>query len=142
MAAWPLQINGLAGTHLRIMMNIPYLLTARYTPRGRQFPFVDCWGYVLEVRRQLGGPPLPALEGVFRDEADLAARSVMPLLTACGAQHGALVLCHVSGLLTHVAIAVTVNAQLYITDCRPHCHAVFTPYRQFCELNNNLRFMR
>ncbi|EFK6850919.1 nitrite transporter [Escherichia coli] len=124
------------------MTDTSRLLTARYTPRGRQFPRVDCWGYVLEVRRQLGFPPLPELAGVFRDEADTAARRVMPQLTECEAQEGALALCFVSGLLTHVGIVVTLNAQLYVTDCRPRCHAVFTPLRQFRELNNNLRFMR
>lgn len=66
----------------------------------------------------------------------------MPQLTACEAQEGALALCFVSGLLTHVGIVVTLNAPLYVTDCRPRCHAVFTPLRQFRELNNNLLFMR
>ncbi|MGC5620421.1 hypothetical protein [Enterococcus faecalis] len=115
------------------MTDMNKYLDGRYVEGGRVWPEIDCYGIVLEVRRDLGLPDWPEWAGVTKAGNGLhhagmqQAREVEP----CEPQAGAVAACYSGSLLTHVAVVVDCDGLLHALECNPRRNVTCLPLRRF-----------
>ncbi|MEG0860267.1 MAG: nitrite transporter [Pseudomonas sp.] len=105
-----------------------------YVEGGRLWPHVDCYGLVLEVRRDLGLPAWPEwaemrkADGGFARACDeMIQRAVSP----CKPGHGAVAAGYRGQVQDHVAIVLEVAGALEVLEINPKRNVSLTPLRRF-----------
>lgn len=108
-------------------------LPVKWLKGGRQFPNIDCFGLVNEVRRDLGLPLWPEFGGVTKDDGGLHREAVklMRNLQKCDPEPGCGVACYAGSFVTHVAVIVEIGGILYAAECNPKSNVTFTPIDRF-----------
>ena len=89
-------------------------LQGSWVAGGRTWPSVDCYGLVLEVRRDMGLPAWPEWGHARRDDGSMneVGSAFVRELERCEPEPGALVACYTGSMLTHVAVVVDDNGIL------------------------------
>ncbi|SXD43908.1 nitrite transporter [Klebsiella quasivariicola] len=100
---------------------------------GRDYPNLDCFGLINEVRRDLGLPAWPDFAGVTKDDGGLnrEAKKLMISLTRCEPSEGAGAVCYSGSSVTHVAVVVRICDQLLVAECNPQTNVTFLPLSRF-----------
>ncbi|MFV8873655.1 nitrite transporter [Serratia fonticola] len=100
---------------------------------GRVFPEIDCFGLVLEVRRDLGLPTWPEFPGVTRDDGglDKAAKTFNLSLSKCDPEPGSVAECFTGSSVTHLGVVVQVNGALHVAECNPRSNVTIFPIERF-----------
>ncbi|OLY75587.1 nitrite transporter [Pseudomonas sp. ATCC PTA-122608] len=88
--------------------------SGKYREGGRVWPFVDCYGLVLEVRRDLGLPDWPEWAFIRAGDGSMVevAGKWFPTLTPCEPEEGALIALYEGSEMRHVGVVVRVDASL------------------------------
>jgi hypothetical protein len=83
-------------------------LEGRYLEGGRVWPNVDCYGLVLEVRRDLGLPEWPEWTNIRSGDGSMVevAGKWFPTLTPCDPEEGALIALYQGSEMRHVGVVV------------------------------------
>lgn len=115
------------------MLNIDKYLSVIWRMGGRCYPFLDCYGIVHEIRRDLNLPEWPAFEGIIQEDSqmDLAARELMLSVEQCKASHGVVAACYKSGMVTHVGIVVEIDGLLHVIESNPKTNVTILPIGRF-----------
>ncbi|HGU6620468.1 TPA: nitrite transporter [Citrobacter amalonaticus] len=102
-------------------------------PRKAGYPELDCFGVLNEVRRDIGLPEWPDFAGVTKDNGglDREARKLMRSLRRCEPCEGAGVACYSGSTVTHVAVVVNINGQLYVAECNHKTNVTFLTLARF-----------
>ncbi|WP_447801184.1 nitrite transporter [Pseudomonas kilonensis] len=89
-------------------------LAGKYLEGGRVWPKVDCYGLVLEVRRDLGLPDWPEWENIRSGDGSMVevAGKWFPTLTPCEPEEGALIALYQGSEMRHVGVVVRCNGSL------------------------------
>jgi len=113
--------------------NADKYLSVVWVKGGREFPEIDCFGLVNEVRRDLNLPLWPEFNGVTKDDQGLHREAIklMKSLERCDAQAGCGVACYAGSFVTHVAVIVEIGGILYAAECNPKTNVSFTPVDRF-----------
>lgn len=100
---------------------------------GRDYPALDCFGLINEIRRDLGLPAWPDFAGVTKDDGglDREAKKFMHSLTRCDPCEGAGAICYSGSTVTHVAIVMRIGEQLHVAECNPQTNVTFLPLARF-----------
>lgn len=96
-------------------------LAGRYSEGGRVWPEVDCYGIVLEVRRDMGLPDWPEWVSARQGDGSMVevAGKWFPTLKPCEPESGALIACYRGSLLRHVAVVVQDGHELEALEINP-----------------------
>lgn len=115
------------------MFNQDKYLSAVWQKGGRTFPEIDCYGLVIEIRRDIGLPGWPHFEGITKEEngLDTTAKDFNRELTRCQPEPGAVVECFTGSVVTHLGVVVDMDRQLYVAECNPKSNVTFMPVEQF-----------
>ncbi|EHG7890739.1 nitrite transporter [Citrobacter braakii] len=115
------------------MFNQDKYLSVKWLKGGRAYPELDCFGIVNEVRRDLGLHEWPDFAGVTKDDGglDREAKSFSLTLSQCEPCAGAGVYCYSGSTVTHVAVVVDINEQLYVVECNPKTNVTILPLPRF-----------
>lgn len=86
----------------------------KYREGGRVWPFVDCYGLVLEVRRDLGLPDWPEWADIRAGDGSMVevAGKWFPTLTPCEPEEGALIALYQGSEMRHVGVVVRCGESL------------------------------
>lgn len=115
------------------MFNPDKYLSVIWQKGGRVYPYLDCFGIVNEIRRDIGMPEWPDFSGITKDGngLDREARKFMLSLEKCDPCEGAGVACYSGSAVTHVAVTVEINGLLYVAECNPGSNVTFLPVSRF-----------
>ncbi len=115
------------------MFNQDKYLSVKWLKGGRAYPELDCFGIVNEVRRDLGLHEWPDFAGVTKDDGglDREAKSFSLTLSQCEPCAGAGGYCYSGSAVTHVAVVVDINEQLYVVECNPKTNVTILPLPRF-----------
>lgn len=115
------------------MFNTEKYLSVKWRRGGRVYPFLDCYGVVREIRRDLRLPDWPVFEGINHDDPEMAAAIgvMMHNVSRCEPCAGAVVACYKSGLVSHVGIVVEIDGQLHVIESNPRTNVTVLPLRRF-----------
>lgn len=115
------------------MLNIDKYRSVIWQKGGRVYPYLDCFGIVNEVRRDLGLAEWPDFAGVTKDDGglDREAKGLMRELIRCDAVVGAGIACYSAGMVTHVAVVVSLGGVLHAIECNPKTNVSILPLRRF-----------
>jgi hypothetical protein len=107
---------------------------------GRQFPELDCYGVVNEVRRDLGLPPWDEYPGATRD--DLAELAQAATLQHAGSDlvEGAVAFCYEGSVVTHVAVLVEVDGRMCTLECNEDRNVTVLPVSRFERRFNRVEY--
>lgn len=107
---------------------------------GRQFPELDCYGVVNEVRRDLGLAPWDEYPGATRED-------LPELATAAALQHagsdlveGAVAFCYAGSVVTHVAVLVVVEGRMSALECNDGRNVTVLPVARFERRFNRVEY--
>ena len=115
------------------MINMDKYLAGRYVEGARAWPEVDCYGVVLEVRRDLGLAEWPEWAGVTKaggglhENGSAYARQV----ERCEPESGAVAVCYSGTVMTHVAVVVEHAGLLHVLECNPRRNVTCLPLHRF-----------
>ncbi|HAU4401257.1 TPA: nitrite transporter [Serratia marcescens] len=100
---------------------------------GRVFPEIDCFGLVLEVRRDLGLPDWPDFAGVTKDGngLDESAKAFNEQLEKCEPFPGAVAECFTGSSVTHLGVVVEIDGLLHVAECNPRSNVTILPIERF-----------
>ncbi|PIT51890.1 nitrite transporter [Snodgrassella alvi] len=115
-----------------------------WTKGGRDFPALDCFGLINEVRRDLNLPVWPDFAGVTKDNGglDVNARLMFERLEKCQPQAGAGVACYSGSVVDHVAVVVELNGLLHVAECNPRTNVTFLPLQRFARRFYRVEYWR
>lgn len=107
---------------------------------GRQFPELDCYGVVNEVRRDLGLAPWDEYPGATRD--DLAELAQAATLQHAGSDlvEGAVAFCFEGSVVTHVAVLVAVDGRMCTLECNEDRNVTVLPVSRFERRFNRVEY--
>ena len=115
-------------------MNLDKYTLGQYVEGGRLWPLVDCYGLVLEVRRDLGLPDWPEWSEMRKADGGFARacdEMIQNSVTPCAPGHGVVVAAYRGSVQDHVGIVVEVNGALEVLEINPRRNVSFTPIRRF-----------
>lgn len=96
-------------------------MLCEYLEGGREYPFLDCYGLVLAVRRNLGMHcPAEYADVRVGERMDSATRNELPSFRKCDPEHGAIAICWRMNIVRHIAIVVNIGGELRVMECNPH----------------------
>lgn len=123
-------------------MNFDKYQSVQYTEAGRNFPLLDCYGLVLEIRRDLGLEAWPEYDGVTHQDNGVAVhvKKLTSQLVPCDPLPGAIVLVTRRGVVDHVAVVVKDGPLLCVAECNPGSNVVIQPLGRFMRKNTKLEF--
>lgn len=115
------------------MIDLSKYLDAIWLEGGRVWPFVDCYGIVLEVRRDMGLAGWPNWDGVTKrdDGLDRVGGEFVRQRERCEPEPGALACCYTGSLMTHVAVVVEAPDGLRVAECNPKTGFTCMPLLRF-----------
>lgn len=107
---------------------------------GRQFPELDCYGVVNEVRRDLGLVPWDEYPGATRD--DLAELAQAATLQHAGSDlvEGAVAFCYEGSVVTHVAVLLEVDGRMCALECNEDRNVTVLPMSRFERRFNRVEY--
>ncbi|EIC82011.1 hypothetical protein [Serratia sp. M24T3] len=125
-------------------MNLDKYQSVRYVEAGRNYPHLDCYGLVLEVRRDLGLKAWPEYDGVTHQDrgVEIHARELTTLLEKCEPMPGALILVIRRGIVDHVAVVIRDGPLLCVAECNPGSNVTVQPLGRFMRKNTKLEFWK
>lgn len=112
-------------------INLEDFLQVEWVSGGRDFPRLDCYGVVNEVRKRLGLPLWDDYAGVERDQlAELAQQAT---LTHSGSDlvEGAVAFCYEGSAVTHVAVLVESDGRMCALECNEGRNVTVLPVSRF-----------
>lgn len=129
------------------MLNIDKYLSVTWQMGGRAYPILDCYGLVLEVRRDMALPSWPSLDGIVSKPNDHeamneAAMCIKQHLSSCSPAAGAVAACFTSGLVTHLGIVIEADMQLMVMECNFRKNVTVLPLRRFEKLYSRVEYYR
>lgn len=100
---------------------------------GRVWPHVDCYGIVLEARRDMGLPDWPEWADIRKANGQMTevADEFLPSLHPCQPHAGAMVVCYEGSYVTHCGVIVDVNGMLEVLDIRSHGNVKCLPLSRY-----------
>lgn len=115
------------------MIDVNRYLGAQYVEGGRVWPFVDCYGIVLQVRRDIGLPDWPAWDGVTKHGGAMheAGMQQKHEVQPCEPEPGAVAACFRASMLIHVAVVVECNGLLHAIEINPKHNVTCLPLKRF-----------
>ncbi|SDI77812.1 hypothetical protein SAMN05216588_12465 [Pseudomonas flavescens] len=115
------------------MIDTSKYLDARWLEGGRVWPFVDCYGIILEIRHDLGLDEWPAWDGITKQEDGLHRHGTcfVAQRERCEPEAGAVACCYTGSLMTHVAVVVGAPDGLRVAECNPGRGFSCTPLLRF-----------
>lgn len=114
------------------MIDLNKYLSGEWLEGGRAWPQVDCYGLVLEVRRDLGLEEWPEWGAARRgDGMHEAGEEFTSGRGPCDPEQGAVALCYLGSLLSHVGVVVMVDGMLQVLECNSRRHVSLTPMSRF-----------
>lgn len=114
------------------MIDVSKYLGGQYVEGGRAWPSVDCYGLVLEVRRDMGLPQWPDWGSARRGESmQVAAAELVSQFERCEPEQGAVALCYRGSLVTHVAVVVECHGRLHALEINAPTGVLCLPLRRF-----------
>ena len=117
------------------MFNLDKYRSVIWRKGGREFPFLDCYGVINEIRRDLKLAPWPELNGVTIDDngLDAACHHLVSTgtLQCCEPAPGVAIACYAGSVVTHVAIVVSIDGQLRAVECNPGMNVSSWPLARF-----------
>lgn len=142
MAAYALRVKQISGATLH--MNLDRYIEVNWVAGGREYPDLDCYGLVLDVRENLGLEPWPEFDGVLRENEglDKTAKVFTATLERCEPEPGAVVLVYRAGIVDHVAVVVQDGPQLGVIECNPNVNVVLSPLARFKRKHPKLEFWK
>mgnify|MGYP001175442273 CR=1 FL=1 len=119
-------------------------LDAVWLEGGRVWPHVDCYGIVLEIRRDLGLDEWPAWDGITKKNDGLHRHGTEFVATRerCDPEPGAVACCYTASLMTHVAVVEEIDGQLWVAECNPGSGFSRSPIRRFMRRWLRVEFYR
>lgn len=104
-----------------------------YVEGGRVWPHVDCYGLVLEVRRDMGLQDWPDWPEARKGDGSMVrvGLQLVKSLERCEPEPGAMAVCFERRLNYHVAVVVEVNGQLEVLEVNPRRNVRLSPIRRF-----------
>lgn len=115
-------------------MNTDKYTLGVYVEGGRSWPRVDCYGLVLEVRRDLGLPDWPEWSEMRKADGGFASacnEMIRTAVTPCDPGHGAVVAGYRGRVQDHVAIVLEINGALEVLEINPRRNVTLTPLKRF-----------
>ncbi len=102
------------------MVDLSKYEKGEYADDGREWPRVDCYGLVLEVRRDMGLPQWPEWDKTRKDDGGMArvGREWLPSLRPSEPAPGAMVVCYSGSFVEHCGVIVDVGGMLEVLDIR------------------------
>lgn len=94
---------------------------------GREYPYLDCYGVVNEVRRDLGLSEWPEYEGAERDDLDELATEARQEREGSEIVEGAVAFCYEGSMVVHVAVLVAVDGRMCALECNPEHNVTVMP---------------
>ncbi|MNM24919.1 hypothetical protein D3C81_353590 [compost metagenome] len=112
-------------------LNLDKYLDVVWVAGGRVWPELDCYGVVLEVRRDLGCEPWPEYPDARHGDVPSLATTVMRERRGSDLVDGAVAFCYEGSLVTHVAVLVTVDGRLCALECTDQHNVTLLPLARF-----------
>lgn len=112
------------------MIDMNKYLPVRWLAGGRVWPFLDCYGVALEVRRDLGLPEWPDYSDARMPDVDRLAEELRQTKEP-GQGQGAVAFCWQGPWVTHVAVLVMVMGQLMALECSQKHNVTVLPLSRF-----------
>ncbi|AZC96795.1 nitrite transporter [Pseudomonas chlororaphis] len=111
------------------MISLDKYRAGQYCEGGRVWPAVDCYGLVLEVRRDMGLPDWPEWVSARKGDGSMirVAGEWFPTLARCEPCEGAMAACYRGNILQHVAVVVAVGADLEALEINPGLNVTCLP---------------
>lgn len=111
------------------MINLDKYRAGKYCEGGRVWPDVDCYGLVLEVRRDMDLPEWPEWVSARKGDGSMirAAGEWLPTLEQCEPHEGAMLACYRGRFLQHVAVVVAVGPALEALEINPGLNVTCLP---------------
>lgn len=106
-------------------------LEVRWVRGGRQFPELDCYGVVNEVRRDLGLEPWPDHAGATVQELPDLAADAASERSGSDMVPGAVAFCYQGSVVQHVAVLVEADGRLMALECNEHHDVTVLPVARF-----------
>jgi len=107
---------------------------------GRQFPELDCYGVVNEVRRDLGLAPWDEYPGATRDELAELANEAALQHAGSDLVEGAVAFCYEGSVVTHVAVLVEVDGRMCALECNDGRNVTVLPVARFERRFNRVEY--
>lgn len=107
---------------------------------GRQFPELDCYGVVNEVRRDLGLPLWDEHAGATRDDLPELARAAATEHAGSDLVEGAVAFCYEGSMVTHVAVLVEVDGRMCTLECNEAHNVTVLPVSRFERRFNKVEY--
>lgn len=99
---------------------------------GREYPYFDCYGLVLEVRKRLNMPALPEYADIrVGDGMQSTFAEGSKLVNKCEPQQGAIAICWKGGLVRHVAVIIEIDGELRALETNPKKNATHSALKVF-----------
>lgn len=119
-------------------------LQGRWVEGGRDWPLVDCYGLVLEVRRDFGFPDWPEWGHARRGDGSMheVGSEFVRTLEPCEPAPGVLVACYTGSLMTHVAVVVDDNGILSGLEINEGTGVTCRPLRRLHRLFVKVEYYR
>lgn len=112
-------------------MNQPFDLDkyteVEWVSGGRDYPQLDCYGVVNEVRRDLGLAEWPEYAGAERDDLDELAAEAKKERQGSELVQGAVAFCYEGSVVVHVAVLVSVDGRMCALECNPEHNVTVMP---------------
>lgn len=105
-----------------------------YVEGGRVWPQVDCYGLLLEVRRDLGLPAWPEWAEMRKADGGFVQacqEMIQTTVVRCAAEHGAAAAAYRGQVQDHVGIVLEVAGALEVLEINPKRNVSLTPLRRF-----------
>ncbi len=107
---------------------------------GRQFPELDCYGVVNEVRRDLGLPLWDEHVGATREELPDLARAATVQQAGSDLVEGAVAFCYEGSMVTHVAVLVMADGRMSALECNETHNVTVIPVSRFERRFNRVEY--
>ncbi|REN09741.1 nitrite transporter [Mycobacterium tuberculosis] len=107
---------------------------------GRQFPELDCYGVVNEVRRDLFLPLWAEHVGATRDDLPDLARAATLQHAGSDLVEGAVAFCYEGSVVTHVAVLVQVDGRMCTLECNDVHNVTVLPVSRFERRFNKVEY--
>lgn len=115
-------------------MNLDKYTFGRHVEGGRLWPEVDCYGLVLEVRRDLGLPAWPEWSEMRKADGSFVRaceEMIQRYVTPCAPCHAAVAAGYRGSVQDHVGIVIEINGMLEVLEINPRRNVSITPIRRF-----------
>ena len=125
------------------MTDLTKYLDGIWVEGGRSWPEIDCYGLVLEVRRDMSLPSWPEWgEARQGDSMQAAGEEFASQHERCRPEPGAVALCYRGSMLTHVGVVVEVDGLLQVLECNAGSNVRLTPLPRFVRRFVRVEFYR